>query len=211
MDLDGLRILIIDDHQLLLQGLERLLHDANAQVQISADAQDVLKRLPEMSPDLILIDLFMPGLDGLGFIQAVSARQLLIPIAVISSTDDLQKIRQVLETGAFGFIPKSYNREELLLAIGRILQGEVYVPEDVRNRLAFLSARAVPQQHGLSDRQVQIVKLLSRGHPNKRISNILNISEETVKTHLRNIYKLLGVSTRTEAVAKAVDLDILST
>lgn len=211
MDLDGLRILIIDDHQLLLQGLERLLHDANAQVQISANAQDVLERLPEMNPDLILIDLFMPGLDGLGFIQAVSARQLLIPIAVISSTDDLQKIRQVLESGAFGFIPKSYNREELLLAISRILQGEVYVPDDVRNRLAFLSTKAVPQQHGLSDRQVQIVKLLAKGHPNKRISNILNISEETVKTHLRNIFKLLGASTRTEAVAKAVDLEILST
>lgn len=211
MDLERLRILLIDDHQLLLQGLERLLLDANAEVRISSDAEAALATLPQNPPDLILIDLFMPGMDGLGFIQAVNARQLLIPIAVISSTDDLLRIQQVLDAGVFGFIPKSYNREALLQAIDLILRGEVFLPEDIREKLAFLNRCGGERQGnlGLSDRQLQIVQLLARGYPNKRISTTLHISDETVKTHLRNIFRQLDVNSRTEAVTKALEMQLV--
>ncbi|MCB1666451.1 MAG: response regulator transcription factor [Pseudomonadales bacterium] len=211
MDLERLRILLIDDHQLLLQGLERLLLDANAEVRISSDAEAALATLPQNPPDLILIDLFMPGMDGLGFIQAVNARQLLIPIAVISSTDDLLRIQQVLDAGVFGFIPKSYNREALLQAIDLILQGEVFLPKDIREKLAFLNRGGGERQAnlGLSDRQLQIVQLLARGYPNKRISTTLHISDETVKTHLRNIFRQLDVNSRTEAVTKALEMQLV--
>lgn len=212
MSLKNLRIQIIDDHQLFLQGLELLLRDSSALVLTSSDAEAALNELAVTTPDLILIDLSMPGMNGLAFIQAINARKLLIPVAVLSSTDDLYRIRQVLEAGAFGFIPKSYTSEGLLCAIDCIMKGEVYLPAEMKTKLAFLQAGHKDEvgSFGLSERQIQLLQLLAKGHPNKRISTILNISDETVKTHLRNIFKLLDVSSRTEAVAKALDLNIVT-
>jgi len=210
MLLENPRILLIDDHVLFLEGLARLLGSLSSEVITSNSAEESLSQLSSLAPDLILIDLSMPGMDGLSFIQAVEARGLLIPIVVISATEDLSEIRRVIDAGAFGFVPKSIDRDGLFMAIEAVLSGNVYVTPSILSRLPLRSKQTdVKSDHGLSTRQIEILRLLSRGYSNKKISLILFISDQTVKTHLRNIFQILAVSSRTEAVAKILELDLL--
>lgn len=211
MPLKKLKVLLIDDHHLFLEGMRGLLANVVTEVVPSADAESALQNLNKIRPDLVLIDLSMPGMDGLSFIKAVEARKLLIPIVVLSATEDISEIRKVLSAGAFGFIPKSVDKESLLLALTTIVNGTVYVPVDIAARLPTRSEGGGEEKsrYGLSDRQIQILELLAKGYPNKKISLILFIKDETVKTHLRNIFQILSVSTRTEAVTRALELNLL--
>lgn len=211
MPLSKLIVLLVDDHHLFLQGMQGLLADFVTTVIATDDAEAALLALPETKPDLILIDLSMPGMDGLSFIKAIESRQLLIPVVVLSATEDISDIRKVLEAGAFGFIPKSVDRENLLLALNTVVSGSIYVPESIVNRLPTRGTQADDgkSNYGLSDRQIQILELLAKGYPNKKISLILFIKDETVKTHLRNIFQILAVNTRTEAVTRALELNLL--
>jgi DNA-binding NarL/FixJ family response regulator len=209
MPLSKLKILLIDDHHLFLQGMQSLLAGFVTTVVATDDAEAALLALSETKPDLILIDLFMPGMDGLSFIKAVESRQLLIPVVVLSAAEDISDIRKVLEAGAFGFIPKSVDRENLLLALNTVVSGSIYVPESIVSRLTARGVEAEASSYGLSVRQIQILELLAKGYPNKKISLILFIKDETVKTHLRNIFQILAVNTRTEAVTRALELRLL--
>jgi DNA-binding NarL/FixJ family response regulator len=209
MPLSKLKILLIDDHHLFLQGMQSLLAGFVTSVVATDDAEAALLALSETKPDLILIDLFMPGMDGLSFIKAVESRQLLIPVVVLSAAEDISDIRKVLEAGAFGFIPKSVDRENLLLALNTVVSGSIYVPESIVSRLTARGVEAEASNYGLSVRQIQILELLAKGYPNKKISLILFIKDETVKTHLRNIFQILAVNTRTEAVTRALELRLL--
>jgi DNA-binding NarL/FixJ family response regulator len=209
MPLSKLKILLIDDHHLFLQGMQSLLAGFVTSVVATDDAEAALLALSETKPDLILIDLFMPGMDGLSFIKAVESRQLLIPVVVLSAAEDISDIRKVLEAGAFGFIPKSVDRENLLLALNTVVSGSIYVPESIVSRLTARGVEAEASSYGLSVRQIQILELLAKGYPNKKISLILFIKDETVKTHLRNIFQILAVNTRTEAVTRALELRLL--
>ncbi|MFK7863873.1 MAG: response regulator [Pseudohongiellaceae bacterium] len=209
MPLTKLKVLLIDDHYLFLEGMHRLLANVVTEVIPFGDAEAALQDLSALNPDLVLIDLSMPGMDGLSFIKAVEARQLLIPVAVLSATENISEIRKVLRAGAFGFIPKSANRESLLEALTVIIGGQVYVPEDIAIRLPTRGVDEGKDSYGLSPRQIQILELVAKGYPNKKISLILYIKDETVKTHLRNIFQILAVNTRTEAVARALELNLL--
>ena len=205
------RILLIDDHVLFLEGLAQLLGSFSSEVYTSNSAAESLVDLSSLAPDLVLIDLAMPGMDGLAFIQAVEARGLFIPIVVISATEDLNEIRRVIDAGAFGFVPKSIDRDGLFAALNSVLAGNVTVSPSILSRLPFRSKKSedIKSKHGLSVRQLEILRLLARGYSNKKISLILFISDQTVKTHLRNIFQILTVSSRTEAVAKILALDLL--
>jgi len=204
-------VLLIDDHVLFLEGLAQLLGGFSSEVYTSNSAAESLIGLSSLAPDLVLIDLSMPGMDGLAFIQAVEARGLFIPIVVISATEDLNEIRRVIDAGAFGFIPKSIDRDGLFTALNSVLAGNVTVSPSILSRLPFRTKKSedIKSKHGLSVRQLEILRLLARGYSNKKISLILFISDQTVKTHLRNIFQILTVSSRTEAVAKILDLDLL--
>lgn len=211
MPLSKLKVLLVDDHHLFLQGMQGLLADFVSTVVAVDNAERALLALPKTKPDLILIDLSMPGMDGLSFIKAIEARQLLIPVVVLSATEDISDIRKALDAGAFGFIPKSVDRENLLLALETVVSGSIYVPESIVSRLPTrrIQADVGKSNYGLSYRQIQILELLAKGYPNKKISLILFIKDETVKTHLRNIFQILAVNTRTEAVTRALELELL--
>ncbi len=205
------KIVIIDDHHLFLHGMELMLQNSGAEVVIFDSAATALTRLTSLQPDLILIDLAMPEMDGFSMLRALDARAMLFPIAVVSASEDVAQISDALDAGAMGFIPKSYPPEKLLSAIDDIFSGQIHVPESLVTELA--QHKANEQERAsctLSPRQLDVLKLLAKGYPNKKVADILNISEDTVKFHLRGIYKELGVSNRTESVTRANELGLLA-
>ncbi|RJG47869.1 response regulator transcription factor [Motilimonas pumila] len=205
-----MNIVIIDDHHLFLHGMQLMLNQVGWQVNCYEKAEIALEAIPELAPDLILIDLSMPAMDGYSMIQALDSRDWLYPVAVVSASEDTQLISDVLEAGAMGFIPKSYQPDELVQAIEHIIDGQVHIPTAIKARIkALKQQQAQPHASLLSKRQLDVLKLLVKGYPNKRVSVILNISEDTVKFHIRGIFKALEVSNRTEAVTKASELGLI--
>ncbi|MCE2572768.1 response regulator transcription factor [Motilimonas eburnea] len=205
-----MKIVIIDDHHLFLHGMELMLQNSGANVVTFDSAITALTQLKNEQPDLILIDLAMPEMDGFSLLRALDARAMLFPVAVVSASEDIAQISDVLNAGAMGFIPKSYPPEKLLNAIEDISMGHIHVPEMLAVELARHKENEQARARcTLSSRQLDVLKLLAKGYPNKKVADILNISEDTVKFHLRGIYKALGVSNRTESVTRANELGLL--
>ncbi len=197
------RILIVDDHPFFLYGLTGILEqeslaDVVVCVGSVAKAVDDLKAHPETS--LILLDLSLQGEAGLSLIGELDGMGLPLPVVVISSREDETSVRAAKSAGAVGFLPKSSDRQSLVRMIRRVSQGELYYP-----------TLQVPstQPEGLTPRQLEVLSLLAQGLPNKRICQVLNLTEHTVKTHLKAIFAHLGVHNRTECVAQAQSLGLI--
>lgn len=199
-----LKIILADDHPLFREGVSGFLGQLEAQVKVieAASLGDVLELLPQ-HPDaeLILLDLMMPGMEGFAGFAEIEKRNRSIPIAVISALETPHDIRQALAAGASGYIPKSYSPQQMLAALRKILAGEIYKPDTLS---------ATPSQGhlqmDLTERQWQVLALLSSGHSNREIGEQLFISERTVKHHVAAILKQLGVDSRGQAVAKLREL-----
>ncbi|MCE0555643.1 MULTISPECIES: response regulator transcription factor [unclassified Motilimonas] len=207
----NIKIAVIDDHHLFLHGMELILKNTGAEVVIFESAASALGELSEVAPDLILMDLSMPEMDGFSMIHALAARDFLLPIAVVSASEDISQISDALDAGAMGFIPKSYPPDALVRAIESIIDGHIHVPESIALGIKqYKESLAQSPEYSLSPRQMDVLKLLAKGYPNKKVADILNISEDTVKFHLRGLFKILGVSNRTESVTRANELGLLS-
>lgn len=165
--------------------------------------------------DLILLDFHMPGLQGVDALLAIRQRFSSAAVVMLSSEDNPQLIRDSIENGASGFIPKSSTAEVLIAALRLILAGGIYLPAhaltgvDGHHR-QHASADAEPEKgtHGLSKRQLQVLMKVVQGKANKVVARELNISEGTVKAHLSAAFRALGVQNRTEAVFVAAKLGI---
>lgn len=216
-----INILIVDDHRLFAEGLSRLLETLEQAVALEQcySAQQAIQKLDSANTnyDLLLIDLLMPGIDGIGLLRAISERQIKTPVAVISSTDDTKTINQLMANGAIGFIPKSVSSEVMLSAVSTLLQGDIYLPDELWNQLDFLdtgsyeaSASAKSGQAALGERQIEVLRLMARGNTNKQISAILAISEATVKYHIGVLFRTLGVNNRTSCIHAAQSRQLIS-
>lgn len=202
------RLVIADDHPLFRGALRQALSGVCGQAMIEETGSfDDLVNLLEQddSVDLVLLDLSMPGVSGFSGLLYLRQQYPAIAVVVVSASDDAITVRQSLEYGASGFIPKRYGVETLRDAVLRVLAGDVWVPPDVdmaitsdpemvklRNRLVTLT----PQQ-------VRVLMMLSQGLLNKQIAFELNISEATIKAHVSAILQKLGVESRTQAVIAA--------
>jgi len=193
--------------------MEQLLSTMVTSVVSFSDAETCLEQLQSLQPDLILIDLQMPGMDGLSFIQALSARQILVSVLVLSATEDPRKIKQALQAGAFGFISKSADKLELRDALNCVLRGDIYIVPEMEHMVALegdnTEGDGAINDCGLAPRQIQVLQLLAKGYSNKKISLILFISDETVKSHVQKIFQRLNVSSRTEAVTRAIEYNLI--
>ena len=206
----NIKIAVIDDHHLFLHGMELILKSKGAEVVIFERAELALAALPEIAPDLVLMDLSMPEMDGCSLINELSTRDLLFPVVVVSASEDITQIAEALNAGAMGFIPKSYPPEALINAIEEIIEGNIHIPAAIKLSLQqHKQALAQVSTCVLSPRQLDVLTLLAQGHPNKKMADMLNISEDTVKFHLRGLFKILGVSNRTESVSRANELGLL--
>jgi DNA-binding NarL/FixJ family response regulator len=214
-----MRILIADDHRLVIEAVKSKLAELGPDVEFRmALSVDELHREATDELDLALIDLTMPGADGYQHIVDLRSRLPALPIIVLSGVEDREIMRASIELGVLGFIPKAYSPEVMLSAVRLVLAGGVYVPQMLLSAMppaAAASDLAAPDapitsienlRRLLTERQVDVLRLLSLGKPNKLIARDLGISEGTVKIHLAAIFRALSVRNRTEAVVAARSL-----
>jgi DNA-binding NarL/FixJ family response regulator len=201
-----LKVLIADDHPMFREALRDLvaqLMAARGSAHAVSEARDSgeLFRAVEQEEDfdLILLDLFMPGSNGLADLVRLRDRSPGTPVVVVSSLSDPDMIRQAITCGAAGYVPKSSPKDQLLAALRSVLDGGVYVPPDP-DRPAAAAAVVAGDAEALTGRQIAVLALLSLGKSNKEIANQLDISEMTVKAHMTSIMRKLHVTTRAQAI-----------
>jgi DNA-binding NarL/FixJ family response regulator len=214
-----MRVLVIDDHPLIQEALGRVLLRLAQPVELTAVADceaglAAAARWPE--PDLVLLDLQLPGLSGIDALRAWRSGWPTVPVIVLSSATDPQTMYQVLQDGAAGYIPKSTAGEVMLSAIRLVLEGGRYLPPellaaDARAAVPAAAQPLAPQPAvGLMTvRQLQVLQLIAEGAPNKVICRRLDIAERTVKAHLTQIFRTLNVASRTQAALAATRLGLL--
>jgi two-component system, NarL family, nitrate/nitrite response regulator NarL len=199
----SLRIVIADDHALVRELLERQIQDLGGDVQVlhAGTLHQVLELLPNAGRlDLILLDLRMPGMNGFAGLQAVRQARPDVPVAMLSGQVDPQTIREALQAGAAGYLPKTMRAAGMLNALRLILGGERYIPDTALSPGEPIPLAADGGGTELSRREQDVVKLLLRGQTNKEIARGLQIEEVTVALHLRSVYRKLNVRNRTQAV-----------
>jgi len=216
MESQAMKLLLIDDHTLFLDGLAQVLSYQIKDVEIlTADSVEVALELlaSHVNIDLALVDLAMPEGDGISFIKQVNASELLVPIAALSASEDVQQIQQTMAAGALGFIPKTHGTQDLISAIECILNGEIYLPEAFEQLLTqhqhTRSRQDIAIEHEITPRQFEVLTLLSQGLANSKIAQILFISEHTVKSHFKQLYQKLQADNRICCINQAKTLSIL--
>ena len=215
--MDSIKILIVDDHEVVRDGLSVMLgrQEDFAVMGEAHNGLEAVEKARELEPDVILMDLRMPELDGVEAMRRIREQDADVKFIVLTTYDTDEYIFDAIEAGAKGYLLKDASREDLFKAVRGVHQGESLIQPGVvsrvLDRLAQLSRR--PGQGGepqaLSEREVEVLRLMAQGSANKQIAADLSISESTVKTHVTNIFQKLEVSHRTEAVAKAMSKGII--
>ncbi len=208
--MDTIRILMIDDHPVVREGLAGMLAGQPdfEVVGMAADGETAVTLHHALSPDVTLMDLRMPGLDGVGAIEAIKAQQPAAHILVLTTYDSDADILRAIEAGATGYLLKDTPREELFRAIRAAAKGESVLAPTVAARL--MTRMRAPAEENLSAREIEVLQLVAKGTSNKEIGKALHISTATVKTHLIHIYNKLGVDDRTAAVTTALEKGIIT-
>jgi DNA-binding NarL/FixJ family response regulator len=215
-----MKFLVIDDHVLIREALRGVLRELKGEATVIIEAADARQAIRELEQngtvDLILLDLGLPDRDGFEMLGELGVRYPTIPVVVLSAHRDRTTVTRALDAGALGFIPKSSHRDVMLSAFNLVFAGGIYVPPEVLGlREPAMGPKQTPprpakpaSELGLTDRQMEVLKLMMRGKSNKAISRALDVAEPTVKTHVSAIFKALRVTSRTEAVIAAGSLGI---
>jgi DNA-binding NarL/FixJ family response regulator len=197
------RVLIVDDHPLVRAGLAGLLQTDFEVVGAAADGADALRLVADHAPDVVLMDLSMPGMDGIEATRAVRGAHPEVNVVVLTSFSDRERILAALDAGAIGYLLKDAEPDELVRAVRAAAVGDA--PLAPRAARELLGAGLPSAGAGLSPREREVLECVREGLPNKRIARRLEISEKTVKAHLTRVYETIGVSDRTAAALWARD------
>ena len=216
-----IRVLIADDHAIVRKGIRALLA-TEPEIEVVGEAQDgeeAITKAQEAQPDVILMDLIMPGMDGLEATRDLSTRLPDSRILVLTSFAGDDKVFPAIRAGALGYLLKDSGPEDLVEAIQQVHRGESSLhPSVARRVLRELAERQNPpwpceqslDTDRLTDRQVEVLQLVARGHSNREISSLLMISEATVRTHVSNILCKLNLCSRTQAALYALREGLIS-
>jgi DNA-binding NarL/FixJ family response regulator len=201
-----IKVILAEDHALMRDAV-KLVFDESDDVEIVgevANGNDLLPLMARVVSDFVLLDVQLPGLDGLGCLEALAERHPLVKVAMLSAVEDPQVIESAFRRGARAYILKSVNPFDQPAAIRQIIDESV-----IHRPLAAQDGTARPARPaGLSKKEVEVLAELCHGHTNKQIATRLWLSEQTVKFHLRNIYRKLGIKSRTEALGYAYEHDL---
>lgn len=211
-----MKLLIVDDHGLVREGLKAILGQSDLQAQC-LEAWDELSiwQCLQLHPDvnLVLLDIQLPGLSGMELLKRIVKEHPAMPIIMLSADHDSDTVSQALQLGASGFMPKNSLNQVLISAIRLVLAGGVYIPPEALLKsapkpapLPTTKAALQLESLGLTNRQLDVLRLLLKGLPNKRISRQIDLAEATVKIHIRGILRTLGVTNRTEALVKLTEM-----
>ncbi len=200
-----IRVLVADDHLVVREGLGAMLHSSNEFeiVGQAIDGEETLRLVRELHPDVVLIDVQMPKMDGIEATRRITQQSPTTQVVILSSFDQDEYIYKAIEAGARGYILKDIDLPALLDVVRAAAKGEAVLPPNIATRLVeHISAQRA--QASLTKREQEVLCLLAKGLRNKEIAGQLNITERTVKSHVANIIAKLGVSSRTEAVSQAL-------
>ncbi len=219
-----MKILLADDHALIREGFERTLTALEKDMNFvhAKDRESVLTQLElHQDIDVILLDLFMPGVKGFDLLSEVCDKYSNTPVIVISGTEDPRYMRKSIDNGASGFIPKSAPTDIMMSAIQLVQNGGVYIPADMlqKRTLARNESGNAPSQTlaneireaatKLTARQKEVLELMGHGKSNKEIARELNVSDHTIKIHVAAVLRLLNAANRTEAVVMSQNAGII--
>jgi DNA-binding NarL/FixJ family response regulator len=205
-----IRILVVDDHPIVRSGISSILA-TQPDFEIvgeAANGNDAVEAAARLAPDLVLMDLRMPGLNGVGASTAILAARPSTRIVVLTTYASDGEVLRAIEAGAVGYLLKDVPHEELFRALRAVARGERYLAPVVTERL--MARLQQPTHLTLTDREIDVLRAVSRGDGNKRIAAALGIAEPTVKAHLVHIFEKLGVENRTAAARVARDLGLIA-
>jgi DNA-binding NarL/FixJ family response regulator len=210
-------VCLVDDQTLVRQGIRSLL-ELSPEIEVVAECTDgasALETIPRVKPDVVLLDMRMPGKSGLDVLNAFAVRGRVPPTIILTTFDDDQLVLAGLKAGARGYLLKDVSLEQLVEAVKTVAAGGSLIAPMVTQRLLAGVGRmqnqftSLEQPDPLTERETEILRLMSGGYSNKEIANSLGVAEGTVKNHVSNILSKLGVRDRTRAVLKALELGIV--
>lgn len=210
-----IRVVVVEDQTIVRQGLRSVL-GISGDIEVvgeAADGIEALEVIERTQPDVVLLDLRMPRLDGVGVLKRLSAAGKLPPTLVLTTFDDDTALFDAIRAGAKGFLLKDCSHERLARSVRDIAAGRTAIEPVVTERIlrAVEAAPPLPFESAeiiepLTGREAAIVRLLAGGYSNREIGDLLNLGEGTIKNHISNVLSKLGVRDRTRAVLKAIDL-----
>ena len=209
-----INVMLVDDQNLVRKGVRSLL-ELSEEIEVVAEASDgaeAIRMIPEAEPDVVLLDMRMPGLSGIDVLRELSQNNALPPTIILTTFDDDEVVLAGIKLGARGYLLKDVALADLVNAIKTVSEGGSIVKPAVTQRLLKGLANlqndfsSLDRPDPLTDRETEILRLMAGGYSNKEIANSLGVAEGTVKNHVSNILSKMGVRDRTRAVLKAFEL-----
>lgn len=205
-------IFLVDDHTVLRQGLHLILEEVEDMKVVgeAGTGADALNMIPAADPDVVLLDIHLPDMSGVEVAKGLKARGVRAHIIILTVSDRHHDLVEAIRAGARGYLLKSSDAEQVIHAIRQVNLGGTVLPPNVVQR-AFAAAHTPPSHtSNLTEREVEVLRLIARGLGNKEIAARLSLSENTVKTHVRNILSKLNARSRAEAAAYAAKIGLIS-
>ncbi|HJA04494.1 MAG TPA: response regulator transcription factor [Candidatus Microbacterium stercoravium] len=211
---DAVRVLIVDDQHLVRQGIRGLL-ELSRDVTVAdeaADGDEALRAVADCAPDVMLLDLRMPGRDGISTLEELAARGIDLPVLVLTTFDDADLVLRAIRAGARGYLLKDVTLEQLVDGIRTVASGGTLVYPALPPRAAVHKAIGAPGpiDGALTERETQVLRLIAGGYSNREIAEMLHLAPGTVKNHVSNMLMKLGARDRTQAVLRALRHGLLS-
>ncbi|TYQ12963.1 UNVERIFIED_CONTAM: LuxR family two component transcriptional regulator [Acetivibrio alkalicellulosi] len=209
--MDKIHVIIADDHTMVRQGLKQILELENDILVIAqaSNGEEAVRLCEENKPDIILMDINMPGMNGLQAIKEIKTKEISSRVIVLTIHEDREYLFKTLQMGAEGYVLKDSEPSVLIDAIRSVNSGQSYIQANMTKELVkefnrvTLYDKGKSEENGLTSREIEVLELIAQGMINKEIAKTLYISEKTVKNHVSNIFRKLNVSDRTQAAIYA--------
>jgi DNA-binding NarL/FixJ family response regulator len=212
-----IKVMLVDDQNLVRKDVRSLL-ELSDEIEVVAEATDgaeAIEMIPSIAPDVVLLDMRMPGKSGIDVLKELSGRDALPPTIILTTFDDDELVLAGIRYGARGYLLKDVALAELVNAVRTVAEGGSIVKPAITQRLLkglehmHNEFSSLEQPDPLTDRETEILRLMAGGYSNKEIANSLDVAEGTVKNHVSNILSKMGVRDRTRAVLKALELGLI--